>query len=498
MSTPPSGTVTFLFTDIEGSTKLAQKYPDKWESLRARHHAILQSAMDGHNGYVFQIIGDAFCVAFHTASDALNAAVEAQRELQKEAWEDKSITVRMGIHTGEAKVRDHEYQGYLTMSLVQRIMSAGHGGQILLSNVVENLLRGQLPNDVTLRDMGDHKFKDMIQPVRVYQAVSLDLQSDFPALRALDVFPNNIPTQLSSFIGREKELADVKKLLQNARILTLVGPGGTGKTRLSIQSARESLTEYPDGVWMVELAPILDPLLIPRTIAIAVGLREEPQRPIIDMLCDYLSEKKMLILLDNCEHLVDACAQMADRILHVASNLRILASSREALGIAGEVTYRVPSLGLPDLNHLPPVEALSQYEAVRLFIDRATSAVPTFAVTNDSAPSLAQICHRLDGIPLAIELAAAKIGVLSVEQIAKRLDDRFRLLTGGNRTALERHQTLRAAIDWSYNLLPPLEQTLFCRLSIFVDGWMLEAAEYVCSAEDPDKSAFGDNIRSED
>ena len=494
----PSGTVTFLFTDIEGSTKLAQKYPDKWESLRARHHAILQSAMDVHNGYVFQIIGDAFCVAFHTASDALNAAVEAQLELQKEAWEDKSITVRMGIHTGEARVRDHEYQGYLTMSFVQRIMSAGHGGQILLSNVVENLLRGQLPDDVTLRDMGEHKFKDVIQPVRVYQVVSLDLQSDFPALHALDVFPNNLPTQLNSFVGREKELADVKKLLQNAHILTLLGPGGTGKTRLSIQSASESLTEYTDGVWLVELAPILDPLLIPRTIAIAIGLREEPQRPVIDMLCDYLSEKKMLLLLDNCEHVVDACAHMADRILRVASNLRILASSREALGIAGEVTYRVPSLGLPDLNHLPPVESLSQYEAVRLFIDRASSAVPTFAVTNDSAPSLAQICHRLDGIPLAIELAAAKIRVLSVEQIAKRLDDRFRLLTGGSRTALERHQTLRAAIDWSYNLLPPLEQTLFCRLSIFMDGWTLEAAEYVCSAEDPDKSSFGDNIRSED
>ena len=490
MTNLPTGTVTFLFTDIQGSTKLAQQYPDRWESLRARHHTILQSAMEMFNGYVFQIIGDAFCVAFHTASDGLSAALEAQRKLQNEDWGDTPIKVRMGIHTGEAKTHNNEYHAYLAMSLVQRLMSAGHGGQILLSNATENLLRGQMPNDVTLRDMGEHKFKDVTQPVRVFQVIAANLKSDFPALRALDVFPNNLPNQLTSFIGRKKELDDVKKLLQEGRMLTLIGPGGTGKTRLSIQIAGESLMHYPDGVWLVELAPILDPLLVPRIIAIAVGLREEPQRSAIEMLCDYLREKRLLIILDNCEHLVDTCAQVADKILHAAKSVRILASSREALGIAGEVTYRVPSLGLPDVNHLPPVESLSQYEAVRLFIDRATSADPTFAVTNDSAPALAQICHRLDGIPLAIELAAAKIRVLNAEQIAKRLDDRFRLLTGGSRTALERHQTLRATIDWSYNLLPPSEQTLFRRLSIFVNGWTLEAAEYICS----DPSVKSDDV----
>jgi len=316
--------------------------------------------------------------------------------------------------------------------------------------------------------------------------------------RPIPTTPNNLSNQLTSFIGRAKELADVKKLLHDAPLLMLVGPGGTGKTRLSIQAAGEVLDQYPNGVWFVELAPILDPLLVPRTTAIAIGLRDEPQRPVIDMLCDYLREKKMLIILDNCEHLVDACAQMADRLLHAASNMRILASSREALGIAGEVTYQVPSLGLPDLEHLPSLESLSQYEAVRLFIDRATAAVSTFTVTNDNAPALAQICHRLDGIPLAIELAAAKIRVLSLEQIAKRLDDRFRLLTGGSRTALERHQTLRAAIDWSYNLLSPGEQTLFRRLSIFVDGWTLEAAEVVCSDPSPSLRAGSGLIRSED
>jgi non-specific serine/threonine protein kinase len=243
------------------------------------------------------------------------------------------------------------------------------------------------------------------------------------------------------------------------------------------------LDHYPDGVWLVELAPILDPVLVPRTTAIVIGLRDEPQRPVIDMLCDYLRDKRMLLILDNCEHLVGACARMSDRLLHAAPNIRILASSREALGIEGEVTYRVPSLGLPDLGHLPPVESLNQYEAVRLFIDRARSAIPSFAVTNENAPAIAQICYQLDGIPLAIELAAAKIRVLGVEQIAKRLDDRFRLLTGGSRTALERHQTLRAAIDWSYKLLPSTEQALFRRLSIFLGGWALEAAESVCAGE---------------
>lgn len=292
-----------------------------------------------------------------------------------------------------------------------------------------------------------------------------------------------LPHQLSSFIGREKEQKEIADLIANHRLVTLTGAGGIGKTRLSIQAANELFDQYSDGVWLVELAPILDPVLIPRTTAIAIGLRDEPQRPIIDMLCDYLREKRMLILLDNCEHLVEACARMADRVLHAAPKVRILATSREALGIAGEVIYYVPSLGLPDIQHLPAVESLSQYEAVQLFMDRATSAVPTFTITNENAPSLAQICCRLDGIPLAIELAAAKVRVLSVRQIAERLDDRFHLLTGGSRTALERHQTLRAAIDWSYNLLSPAEQALFRRLSVFVGGWRLEAVESVCSDE---------------
>jgi predicted ATPase/class 3 adenylate cyclase len=483
MTEHPTGTVTFLFTDIEGSTKLAREHPEEWEAAQRGHHKLLREAIESNNGFVFQIIGDAFCAAFYRAGDALKAAYRAQRAMQSQAWGDIRIRVRMGIHTGEAEVQGNEYHGYLALSLVQRLMSAGYGGQVLVSGAAENLLRGQLPNDLTLRDLGRHNFKDVPQPVRVFQVVAPGLEAEFPPLRVVHSHPNNLPTQLTSFVGREKELAEIQKLLLNTHILTLIGPGGTGKTRLSIQAASALLDRFPDGLWLVELAPILDPLLIPRVTAMSMGLRDEPQRPVIDMLCDYLQEKNMLIILDNCEHLVDACARMADRILHVAPSVRILVSSREALGIGGEVTYRVPSLGLPDLEHLPSVESLSQYEAVKLFIDRAQAAIPVFSVTNENAPAVAQICHRLDGIPLAIELAAAKIRILSVEKIARRLDDRFRLLTGGSRTALERHQTLRAAIDWSYNLLPTAEQVLFRRLSVFIGGSTLEAAESVCADE---------------
>jgi predicted ATPase/class 3 adenylate cyclase len=483
MGSLPSGTVTFLFTDIEGSTKLAQKHPDRWERLREQHHEILRSSIEMKKGYVFQIIGDAFCAAFPTASDGLSAAMDAQRKLQQEDWEETPIKVRMGLHTGSAELTGSDYRGYLTLAKVQRVMSVAWGGQVLLSNACAELAQNELPEGITLRDMKEHRLKGLPVPEHLWQVLATDLWQDFPPLQSLNDIPNNLPVQLTSFVGRKKELEGVKRLLRDTPLLTLIGPGGTGKTRLSLQSAVELLPQYSDGAWFVELAPIFDPLLVPRTTALALGLRDEPQRPVIDMLCDYLHGKNMLLLLDNCEHLVDACAQMADRILRSAPNMCILASSREALGIAGEITYRVPSLGLPDVDHLPPIDVVSQYDAVKLFVERALATIPTFTVTKQNAPFLAQICHRLDGIPLAIELAAAKVRVLSVEQIARRLDDRFRLLTGGSRTALERHQTLRAAIDWSYNLLPVDEQMLFSRLSIFAGGWTLEAAEFVCSDE---------------
>jgi len=492
----PSGTVTFLYTDIEGSTKLAHQTRDAWEALRKRHHFILQTAIERHRGYVFQIVGDAVCAAFHTAGDALHAAMKSQVDLQAENWGETPIRVRMGIHTGKAEVQeDGLYQGYVTLSHVQRLLSAGHGGQVLLSFAAQELVQDELPEGVELRDMGERRLKDFDRLEHLFQLNIADLPSDFPPLNTLDAAHHNLPVQLTSFIGREREIAEVKQMLSNTRLLTLTGTGGTGKTRLSIQIANEVLDQYPAGVWMVELASILDPLLIPRTTAIAIGLRDEPQRPVIDMLCDYLREKRLLLILDNCEHLIEACAQLADTLLHACPQICILASSREALGIAGERTYPVPSLTLPDIQHLPSVESLSQYEAIKLFLDRATSAIPTFTLTNDNTSAIARICQRLDGIPLAIELAAGKIRALSVAQIAQRLDDRFHLLTGGSRAALPRHQTLQAAIEWSYNLLSPDEQSLFRYLSVFVSGWTLEAAESVCSDED---KTVKDTLRTED
>jgi len=483
----PSGTVTFLYTDIEGSTKLAHQTRDAWEALRKRHHFILQTAIERHRGYVFQIVGDAVCAAFHTAGDALHAAMKSQVDLQAENWGETPIRVRMGIHTGKAEVQeDGLYQGYVTLSHVQRLLSAGHGGQVLLSFAAQELVQDELPEGVELRDMGERRLKDFDRLEHLFQLNIAGLPSDFPPLNTLDSHRHNLPVQLTSFIGREKEIADVIHLLEKVRMVTLIGPGGTGKTRLSIQVANDVLNQYPDGVWLVELAPVSDPLLIPRTIAIAIGLRDEPHRPVIDMLllCDYLHDKELLLILDNCEHLVEACAQLADWLLHACPKIRILASSREALGISGETLHLVSSLQLPDLLSPLTVESLSQCEAVRLFTERALAATQNFRLTNQNAASVAQICHHLDGIPLAIELAAGKIRALSAQQIAQRLDDRFNLLTGGSRTAQPRHQTLQAAIEWSYNLLPPIEQTLFRRLSVFVNGWTLEAAESVCSDKD--------------
>jgi predicted ATPase/class 3 adenylate cyclase len=483
MTSPlPSGTVTFLFTDIEGSTKLAQQYPEVMPILLARHHEILHQSIQAQNGYVFQIVGDSFAVAFHNARDALNAALNAQRILQSEAWTPAPIKVRMGIHTGTAQLNDEkQYSGYATLASTQRIMSAGHGGQVLLSGATRELVRDMLPINSELQDLGEKRLKDLLRAEHLYQLNIVGLLATFPPLKTLDLFANNLPVQLTSFIGRENEIAEVKQELESHRLVTLTGSGGTGKTRLSLQVAAELLDHFDHGVWFVELAPLTDPQLIPQTILSVIGISEQPGKTPLELLQEYLHEKKTLIVLDNCEHLIEASAKVVNALLNAAPNLKIMASSREALGVKGEASYPVPSLSLPDIKHLPLIEQLSQYEAVRLFIDRALLVAPHFVVDKDNAPHIAQICYRLDGIPLAIELAAARVKVISVEQISKRLDDRFRLLTGGARTALPRQQTLRALIDWSYDLILENERLLLCRLSVFAGGWALEAAEEVCA-----------------
>ncbi len=482
----PTGTVTFLFTDIEGSTRLWEQQPDEMSVALARHDALLRQIIETHEGYVFKTIGDAFCAAFSTAPQALAAALAAQRALFAEPWQQiLSLRVRMALHTGAAEHRDNDYFGQ-PLNRVARLMGIGHGGQVLVSAGTQELTRDTLPPGCALQDVGEHRLRDLGRPEPVFQLLHPALPSEFPPLRSLDnpELPNNLPQQVTSFIGREKEIKAVKALLGKTRLLTLTGSGGCGKTRLALQVAAEVLDQYPQGVWLAEMAPLTDPGLVPQSIAQALGVNEEPGRPVLQTLVDHLKTRRLLLVLDNCEHLLAACAHVANTLLRACPHLHILASSREGLGIAGEQAYRIPSLSLPDVRRVQTVESLSQYEAVRLFVERALSVLPQFTVTNANAPALAQLCVRLDGIPLAIELSAARVRSLSVEEINSKLDNRFRLLTGGSRTALPRQQTLRALIDWSYDLLNGQEKTLLCRLSVFAGGWTLEAAEAVGTGGD--------------
>ena len=497
MAELPTGTVTFLFTDIEGSTRLLQQLGDRYADVLAEHQRLLRAAFQENGGREVDTQGDAFFYAFDRARDSVLEATNAQKAINGHSWPDGvSLRVRMGLHTGEPIRTEAGYVG-MDVHRSARICSAGHGGQILLSQATRVLVENDLPEGVNLRDLGEHRLKDLQHPEQVFQLVTSDLPTDFPSLKSLDTLPNNLPRQLTSFIGREREIEEVKNLLSTTYLLTLTGSGGCGKTRLGTQVLADLLEEFPDGVWVVELAALSDPALITQEVASILGVREESgallmdergqeeptsqSSPLLSRLTDYLQSKQLLLMLDNCEHLIEACSTLSDALLHSCPNLKILVASREALGIGGESTFRVPSLSLPDPKSLPPVANLTMFESVRLFIDRAIAGVSTFRVTDDNAPSVAQICHRLDGIPLAIELAAARVKVLSVEQITKRLDDRFRLLTGGSRTALPRQQTLRAMIDWSYNHLSEKESVLFNRLSVFMGGWMLEAVEAVCS-----------------
>jgi predicted ATPase/class 3 adenylate cyclase len=474
-----SAVATFLFTDIEGSTQLWEQHPEAMQAALARHDAILRQAIETHGGHVFKTVGDAFCAAFSSAPDAVSSALDAQRAIQSENWGEITIKVRMGLHSGAAEVRDNDYFGP-PLNRVARLMSAGHGGQTLLSAITRELAQPSLPKDTDLRDMGERGLKDLIRPEHIYQLTAIGLQTDFPPLKTLEAFRTNLPAQLTSFIGREKEIVTVKSLITEHRLTTLTGSGGTGKTRLSLQVAADLLDSFPAGVWFVEFAPLADPALVPQTVLTTLGLREEMDRPVLETLTHYLQTRKVLLILDNCEHLVEAAAQFAEAVLQACPNLRLLVSSREALGIPGEKAWHVTSLSIPNTHVSQSVETIRQYEAVLLFVDRAQTAFSGFTITNANVAAVAQICSRLDGIPLAIELAAARVKMLKVEQIAERLDDRFRLLTGGSRTALPRQQTLRAMIDWSYDLLPESERVLLRRLSVFAGGWTLEAAETVC------------------
>ncbi len=481
----PTGTVTFLFTDIDGSTRLVQDLGDAVSKrIFADHRRLLVEAVQSAGGTVYQDQGESFVFVFSRAKDAVRAAVAAQRALGAHSWpDDRQPRVRMGLHTGEPVGESGEYVG-LDVHRSARICGVGHGGQILLSLTTRELIADDVPDGITFRDLGDHQLKDLARPQRLFQIVAADLPADFPPLNSLDLLPNNLPRQLTSFIGREEQIAEVKRLLSTSPLLTLTGVGGVGKTRLSVQAAAGVVDQFQHGVWLVELAPLSDPSLVPQSVSTVLGVREQPGRSILDVITDFLQPKELLLVLDNVEHLIAACAQLADALLRACPNLRIMVTSRESLGIAGETVWPVPALSFPDTQLLQPVEQFLKSEAIRLFVERATTIVPTFKLTDRNGLAVARICQRLDGLPLAIELAAARVKVLSVEEIAERLNDRFRLLTGGGRTTLPRHQTLQAAIDWSYDLLSEKERTLLGRLSVFAGGWTLEAGETVCTGGD--------------
>jgi predicted ATPase/class 3 adenylate cyclase len=491
--------VTFLFTDIEGSTKLAQSLPiDAWTALLARHRQLIREAISSAGGHEEKTEGDGFFAVFPGAAAGVSAAVDAQRRLAAEAWPaGAEVRVRMGLHTGDGALDgDGEYVG-ADVHRAARIAAAGNGGQILLSETASDRVSASLPPGVVLQSLGQHRLKDL-RPERICQLTIEGLRDTFPPIRSLDTRPNNLPTQLTSFVGREAELREASELLATTRLLTLTGPGGTGKTRLSLQLAANVAHEYDDGTWFVPLEPIRDPALVASRIASTLGLAESAAKSSRDQLVEWLAERRVLLVLDNFEQVIDAAPIVSD-LLREAPRLRVIATSRAPLRVSGEQEYPVPGLPVPrdllalsDLEKLNltsqeravAVEAVTQYEAVRLFITRAVSVKPDFQVTNENAPAVAAISARLHGMPLAIELAAARIKLLTPDAILARLERQLGVLASGSRDVPERQQTLRGAIAWSYDLLGEGERRLLWRLAAFSGGFDVESAEAVCGPED--------------
>ena len=479
----PSGTVTFLFTDIEGSTKLMQQLGDAYVQAQVDHHAILREAFQSRKGAELRTEGDSFFCVFHGALDACSAAADAQRGFASHKWPDGGqIRVRIGLHTGEAPLVGDEYIG-LDVHRAARVAGAAHGGQVLLSETTRALVEESLPKDLKLKDLGLHRLKDLARSERLYQLVVAGLPADFPPPRTLDARPNNLPEQLTSFVGREAQIADIRELLDRTRLVTLTGPGGTGKTRLALQIAAETLTHYRDGAFFVDLSEITDPALVPAVIAEAQGVLEAPGVSIIEGLRAHLRDRELLLVVDNLEQVVSA-APLLEQLLTAAPKVKVLATSRAVLSLRGEHEYPVPPLQPPDPNQKLDPAVLNRFEAVRLFTERAQAVQPRFRLTVENAQAVAQITARLDGLPLAIELAATRTKILAPEQLLPRLQQSLALLTSGARTLPERQRTLRGAISWSYDLLAEAERRLFSRLAVFSGGWMLAAAEAVARPEE--------------
>ena len=481
MAGAPTGTVTFLCIAIDGSARLLKLLGDRYADVLTECRHLLRTAIHSQSGREVGTKEDVCFFAFPRAKSALSGAVAAVRAIDRYPWPSgTTVRVRLGLDAGEPLSATIGDVG-LDVHPASRICAAAHGGQILLSQMVRDLVGDDLPKDMSLLALGEHRLKDLALPQRLFQVVHPHLPSEFPPPRSLDALPHNLPIQLTSFIGREREIAQVKGFLSTTPLLTLTGTGGAGKTRLAFQVATEVLEDFRDGVWVADLARLADPALVPQAVASAVSVAEQPGRLLIDTLVTALCDKSVLLLLDNCEHLQSACAHLVEPLLRGCHHLRILATSRVPLGVLGETLWRVPSLSLPNARRGSSLDEIQQCEAVRLFVERARTGQPTFILTADNVSAVVQVCHRLDGIPLAIELAAGRARVLAVEQIAARLDDRFRLLTGGSASLLPRYQTLLATMDWSYDLLAEQERILMRRLSVFAGGCTLDAAEAICA-----------------
>jgi predicted ATPase/class 3 adenylate cyclase len=479
MADLPTGTVTFLFTDIEASTRLLERLGDGYTAVRDQHAQILRRAIAEGGGVEVGTEGDSFFAVFPIPAGAIRAAVAAQRGLHAQRWPPGApVLVRMGLHTGEGVRGGENYLG-MDVNRASRIADAAHGGQVIISGATAALVERALPDGVSLRDLGEHRLKDIAHPERLHNLVIEGLPADFPPPRTLDARPNNLPPQLTSFVGREQEMAEVRELLSRARLLTLTGAGGTGKTRLALQVASQTLLQYRDGAFFCDLSSVTDPALVPSALARVLEVPEVPGRPILEGMKEHLRDKELLLVVDNFEQVAEA-GPVIEELLVEAPGLKVVVTSRVVLSLRGEQEYAVPPLEPPDPERLPDLATLRQFEAVRLFTDRALAASPRFGVTEENAPAVAAITARLDGLPLAIELAATRTKVLTPQQILPRLGERLSILTSGARTLPDRQRTLRGAIGWSYDLLEEPERGLFARLSVFTGGWTLEAAEAVC------------------
>ncbi len=483
MTEAPVGLITFLFTDIEGSTALVQKFPDTYTTILQVHDSIMIDAIERNNGFIFRKVGDAYYASFNKAEEAVIAAVTAQKNLSKKYSDNFTVKVRMGIHSGNAEYKDNEYEGYISLSRVNRIMSSGHGGQILISQDSYNLAADNVTKDISFIDLGERRLKDLIRPVRLYQVSARGLQVEFAPLKTLDARPNNLPVQLNSFIGRELDLKNVIKLINENHLVTLTGTGGVGKTRLAIHAAADLIDTFENGVWFIDLTTFNALLPIIESLLHVLSISEQPGMQPAETLINGIAFKEILLVFDNCEHIIAEISKLIEDILTKCERVKIIATSREPLNCLGEQKYFISPLDVPDSSANISLKHLTQCESVKLFVERARSISLSFKLTDENADPIARICRTLDGIPLAIELAAARINVLSVEKINERLSDMFSLLTVGRRTALPKQQTLRSLIDWSYELLTEREKKLFTGLSIFEKGWTLEAAEFVCPCE---------------